>query len=66
MREATAPSEVYSIAVCGERPAFEKTVTLPQLRWDFKSEWDQSDFFIAPLRQSSLPSPRTMNSTVPF
>jgi hypothetical protein len=23
-------------------------VTLQQLRWDFKSEWDQSDFFIAP------------------
>lgn len=46
--EAAAPSEIYSVAVCGERPAFEKTVTHPQLRWDFKSEWDQSDFFIAP------------------
>ena len=23
-------------------------MTLPQLRWDFKSEWDQSEFFIAP------------------
>ena len=23
-------------------------MTHPQLRWDFKPEWDQSDFFIAP------------------
>jgi hypothetical protein len=36
------------VAVCGERPAFEKTVTLPQLRWDFKPTWEQSDFFVAP------------------
>ena len=42
------PPRVYSVAVCGERLAFEKTVTLPQLRWDFMPEWDQSDFFIAP------------------
>lgn len=46
--DAAAPSQIYSVAVCGERPAFEKSVTHPQLRWDFKSEWDQSDFFIAP------------------
>jgi hypothetical protein len=46
--EASPPAQGYSVAVCGERPAFEKTVTLPQLRWDFKAEWDQSDFFIAP------------------
>ena len=46
--EANPPPQGYSVAVCGERPAFEKTVTLPQLRWDFKPEWDQSDFFIAP------------------
>jgi hypothetical protein len=46
--EASPPAQVYSVAVCGERPAFEKTITLPQLRWDFKPEWDQSDFFIAP------------------
>ena len=39
---------VYSVAVCGERLAFEKVVTLPQLRWDFKSEWNESEFFIAP------------------
>jgi Dolichyl-phosphate-mannose-protein mannosyltransferase len=39
---------VYSVAVCGERLPFEKSVTLPQLRWDFKSEWEQSEFFIAP------------------
>lgn len=42
------PAQVYSVAVCGERAAFEKTVTLPQLRWDFKPEWEQSEFFIAP------------------
>jgi len=46
--DVNPPTQVYSVAVCGERPAFEKTVTLPQLRWDFKPEWDQSDFFIAP------------------
>jgi hypothetical protein len=39
---------VYSVAVCGERPAFDHTVTLPQLRWDFRSEWEESEFFIAP------------------
>jgi hypothetical protein len=42
------PTHVYSVAVCGERLAFEKAVTLPQLKWDFKHEWKQSDFFIAP------------------
>jgi Dolichyl-phosphate-mannose-protein mannosyltransferase len=46
--EAGRPAQVYSVAVCGERLPFEKTVTLPQLRWDFKPEWDQSEFFIAP------------------
>jgi hypothetical protein len=46
--EAGKPAPVYSVAVCGERIPFEKSVTLPQLRWDFKSEWDQSEFFIAP------------------
>jgi hypothetical protein len=50
----TAPGDAnwqtrsYSVAVCGERLAFEKAVTLPQLKWDFRQEWDQSDFFIAP------------------
>jgi hypothetical protein len=42
------PTHVYSVAVCGERLPFEKAVTLPQLKWDFKQEWNQSDFFIAP------------------
>ena len=42
------PTHVYSVAVCGERLAFEKAVTLPQLKWDFRQEWYQSDFFIAP------------------
>jgi hypothetical protein len=46
--EAGPPAQVYSVAVCGERLPFEKSVTLPQLRWDFKPEWDQSEFFIAP------------------
>lgn len=42
------PTQVYSVAVCGERLPFEKAVTLPQLQWDFKPEWKQSEFFIAP------------------
>ena len=29
-------------------PAFEKTVTIPQLQWDFMPEWEDSDFFLAP------------------
>jgi hypothetical protein len=46
--DANWPAQVYSVAVCGERIPFEKSVTLPQLRFDFKPEWDQSEFFIAP------------------
>jgi Dolichyl-phosphate-mannose-protein mannosyltransferase len=46
--EAGRPSQIYSVAVCGERLPFEKTVKLPQLRWDFKPEWEQSEFFLAP------------------
>jgi hypothetical protein len=46
--DASRPAHVYSVAVCGERLEFEKTVTLPQLRWDFKPQWNQSEFFIAP------------------
>jgi hypothetical protein len=46
--DASGPSHVYSVAVCGERLEFEKAVTLPQLRWDFKPQWNQSEFFIAP------------------
>jgi hypothetical protein len=45
-------ARVYSVAVCGERPSFEKTVTLPQLRWDFMPTWEQSDFFIAPTQMN--------------
>lgn len=41
-------AQIYSVAVCGERLPFEKAVTLPQLRWDFKPVWEQSEFFIAP------------------
>ncbi|MEH6951842.1 glycosyltransferase family 39 protein [Nitrobacter sp. NHB1] len=40
------PVPVYSVAVCGIRLSFEKTVTLPRLR--FTPRWDQSQFFIAP------------------
>jgi Dolichyl-phosphate-mannose-protein mannosyltransferase len=42
------PTEIYSFAVCGERLPFEKSVTLPQLHWDFMPQWNQSQFFIAP------------------
>ena len=46
--ETIQPPKIYSVAVCGERLPFDRTVTLPQLRWDFRSEWDESEFFIAP------------------
>jgi len=46
--DANWPAQVYSVAVCGERLSFEKNVTLPQLRFDFKPRWEQSEFFIAP------------------
>jgi hypothetical protein len=49
---AVLPARIYSVAVCGERLAFDKTVTLPQLRWDFKQEWNQSEFFIAPTQMN--------------
>jgi hypothetical protein len=50
--DAMAPSQVYSVAVCGERLEFDKKVTLPQLRWDFHHEWNQSEFFIAPTQMN--------------
>jgi hypothetical protein len=46
--DANWPAQVYSVAVCGERLPFEKNVTLPQLQFDFKPRWEQSEFFIAP------------------
>ena len=46
--EAGKVAQVYSVAVCGERLPFERSVTLPQLRFAFKPEWEQSEFFIAP------------------
>jgi hypothetical protein len=49
---ATSPPEIYSVAVCGERLAFDKNVTLPQLRWDFMSTWEQSQFFLAPTQMN--------------
>lgn len=48
MEPSGRAAQIYSVAVCGERLSFERTVTLPQLHWDFKSEWNQSEFFIAP------------------
>jgi hypothetical protein len=42
------PLKLYSVAVCGERLSFDRTVTLPQLRWDFRAQWSESEFFIAP------------------
>ena len=50
--EVLKPSKIYSVAVCGERPAFDQTVTLPQLHWDFRSKWDESEFFIAPTQMN--------------
>ena len=50
--EANWQNQVYSVAVCGERLSFEKTVTLPQLRYDFMPTWEQSDFFIAPTQMN--------------
>ncbi len=41
-------SKIYSVAVCGDQLEFEKKVTLPQLRFDFKPTWEESEFFIAP------------------
>ena len=46
--DPSRPTPVYSVAVCGERLEFDKTVTLPQLRFDFKPKWTQSEFFLAP------------------
>jgi hypothetical protein len=45
-------NQVYSVAVCGDRLSFEKTVKLPQLRYDFMPTWEQSDFFIAPTQMN--------------
>jgi len=46
------PTRIYSVAVCGERLPFDKAVTLPQLKWEFRQEWNQSDFFIAPTQMN--------------
>jgi hypothetical protein len=42
----TEPLKDYSVAVCGERLTFDRTVTLPQLKWDFRPRWEDSEFFI--------------------
>jgi len=42
----TQPLKIYSVAVCGERLTFDRTVTLPQLQWDFRPAWEDSEFFI--------------------
>ncbi len=46
--ETSQAPKIYSVAVCGIQLEFDKTVTLPQLHWDFRPEWDESEFFIAP------------------
>ena len=46
--ETSQAPKIYSVAVCGIQLSFDRTVTLPQLHWDFRSEWDESEFFIAP------------------
>jgi hypothetical protein len=45
--DETQPLKIYSVAVCGERLTFDRTVTLPQLQWDFRPAWEDSEFFIA-------------------
>jgi hypothetical protein len=45
--DETQPLKIYSVAVCGERLTFDRTVTIPQLQWDFRPAWEDSDFFIA-------------------
>ena len=46
--ETSQAPKIYSVAVCGIQLSFDRTVTLPQLHWDFRSEWDEFEFFIAP------------------
>ena len=50
--EPLGSPKIYSVAVCGERLAFDQTVTLPQLHWDFRPEWEESEFFIAPTQMN--------------
>jgi hypothetical protein len=50
--EVIGPPKIYSVAVCGKRAAFDQTASLPQLHWDFRSEWDESEFFIAPTQMN--------------
>jgi hypothetical protein len=50
--EALKAPLIYSVAVCGERLPFDQSVTLPQLHFDFRSEWDESEFFIAPTQMN--------------
>jgi hypothetical protein len=45
-------AHVYTVAVCGERLAYEKRATSPQLHWDDMPRWDQADFFIAPTQMN--------------
>ena len=45
--DETQPLKIYSVAVCGEHLSFDRTVTLPQLQWDFRPAWEDSEFFIA-------------------
>jgi hypothetical protein len=45
--DETQPLKIYSVAVCGERLTFDRTVTISQLQWDFRPAWEDSEFFIA-------------------
>jgi hypothetical protein len=50
--DSLPPPKIFSVAVCGERLPFDHTVTLPQLHWDFRAEWNESEFFIAPTQMN--------------
>ena len=43
--ETSQAPKIYSVAVCGIQLSFDRTVTLPQLHWDFRSEWDEFGIF---------------------
>lgn len=45
---AGATPRTYTVAVCGEKLAWDKSVTMPQLQWTDMKHWEKADFFIAP------------------
>ncbi len=64
--ETSQAPKVYSVAVCGVQLSFDRTVTLPQLHWDFRSEWDESEFFIAPTHMNCDQAISTATSSPPL